>query len=542
MPGFNDISLRGKLIINFLVSGGVLIAAILFCLYQLRLVGADTREITSNWLTSIQQAGDISQLRLRYRVRSLEFMLAADDEERTKIGKSLDSLDTSLAEALKKYEPLVSGDEEKKTYDELLKAVAAYRATVTDAIGKMKDGQVDAAQELRRTTWVKAADAVRDATDALQKINRTGADAAAERASANVTSATSGGLIALVAGVVIAVIATFLLARSLRRRLSDSVAAAQLIAGGDLTGRMPAASQDEVGKLIAAMTEMQKALRSALQETRASSQALLECSGHLNESVRQMDDSANIQSSVASAIAANVEEVTVSINHVSDNTSEAAHFAHDSDRMAKDGHDQIDKLVQRIGEVAHVVRSSAEQIARLEGESEKISNIVSVIKDIADQTNLLALNAAIEAARAGEQGRGFAVVADEVRKLSERTAVSTGEIGKMVDAIQVSTREVVAQVGRGVTMVDEGVTHARQAGDTIGGLQEMAKKVSQLVAAVDEALREQASASNDVAKKVEDVAAQAEESTAIAKQTSSAANTMTQTARAMEQLVARFRI
>ena len=197
MPGFNDISLRGKLIINFLVSGGVLIAAILFCLYQLRLVGADTREITSNWLTSIQQAGDISQLRLRYRVRSLEFMLAADDEERTKIGKSLDSLDTSLAEALKKYEPLVSGDEEKKTYDELLKAVAAYRATVTDAIGKMKDGQVDAAQELRRTTWVKAADAVRDATDALQKINRTGADAAAERASANVTSATSGGLIAL---------------------------------------------------------------------------------------------------------------------------------------------------------------------------------------------------------------------------------------------------------------------------------------------------------------------------------------------------------
>ena len=134
------------------------------------------------------------------------------------------------------------------------------------------------------------------------------------------------------------------------------------------------------------------------------------------------------------------------------------------------------------------------------------------------------------------------MVADEVRKLSERTAISTGEIGKMVDAIQVSTREVVAQVGRGVTMVDEGVANARQAGDTIGGLQEMAKKVSQLVADVDEALREQASASNDVAKKVEDVAAQAEESTAIARQTSSVANTMTQTAHAMEQLVARFRI
>ena len=542
MPKFNDISLRGKLIINFLVSGGVLIAAILFCLYQLRVVGADTREITTNWLSSIQQAGEISQLRLRYRVRSLEFMLAADDEERAKIGKSLDSLDTSLGEALKKFEPLISSAEEKKVYEELLTAVAAYRTTVNDAIAKAKEGQVDAAQELRRTSWVKAADAVRDATDALQKMNRAGAEAASTRAAGNVAAATGGGLVALVVGVVIAFIATFLLSRSLGRRLSDSVAAAQLIAGGDLTGKMPAASRDEIGRLISAMTEMQMALRSALQETKSSAHSLLECSGHLNESVRQMEDSAQIQSSVASAIAANVEEVTVSINHVSDNTSEAARFAHDSDRMAKDGHDQIDKLVGRIGEVADVVRSSAEQIARLEGESEKISNIVSVIKDIADQTNLLALNAAIEAARAGEQGRGFAVVADEVRKLSERTAVSTGEIGKMVDAIQVSTREVVAQVGRGVTMVDEGVANARQAGDTIGGLQEMAKKVSQLVADVDEALREQASASNDVAKKVEDVAAQAEESTAIAKQTSSAADTMTKTANAMEQLVARFRI
>jgi len=542
MPKFNDISLRGKLIINFLVSGGVLIAAILFCLYQLRVVGADTREITTNWLSSIQQAGEISQLRLRYRVRSLEFMLAADDEERAKIGKSLDSLDTSLGEALKKFEPLISSAEEKKVYEELLAAVTAYRTTVNDAIAKAKEGQVDAAQELRRTTWVKAADAVRDATDALQKMNRAGAEAASTHAAGNVAAATSGGLVALVVGVVIAFIATFLLSRSLGRRLSDSVVAAQLIAGGDLTGKMPVASRDEIGRLISAMTEMQMALRSALQETKGSARSLLECSGHLNESVRQMEYSAQIQSSVASAIAANVEEVTVSINHVSDNTSEAARFAHDSDRMAKEGHDQIDKLVERIGEVADVVRSSAEQIAKLEGESEKISNIVSVIKDIADQTNLLALNAAIEAARAGEQGRGFAVVADEVRKLSERTAISTGEIGKMVDAIQVSTREVVAQVGRGVTMVDEGVTNARQAGDTIGGLQEMAKKVSQLVADVDEALREQASASNDVAKKVEDVAAQAEESTAIAKQTSSAANTMTQTANAMEQLVARFRI
>ena len=140
MPRFNDISLRGKLIINFLVSGGVLIAAILFCLYQLRIVGGATREIATSWLPSIQQAGEISQLRLRYRVRSLEFMLESEDEGRAKIEKSLRSLDASLGEALKKYELLISSDEERKVYDDLVKAVAAYHATVSDAMAKMKEG------------------------------------------------------------------------------------------------------------------------------------------------------------------------------------------------------------------------------------------------------------------------------------------------------------------------------------------------------------------------------------------------------------------
>lgn len=227
MPRFNDISLRGKLIINFLVSGGVLIAAILFCLYQLRLVGADTREITANWLPSIQQAGEISQLRLRYRVRSLEYMLEPEEEGRAKIGKSLASLDASLHEALKKYEPLISSDEERIVYDELVKTVDAYRATVSDAIAKMNEGQIFDAHEMRRSSWVKAADAVRDATDALLKINRAGAEAASADAAHGESAALRGGLSALVAGVVIALIATFLLARSLSRRLSDSVAAAQ---------------------------------------------------------------------------------------------------------------------------------------------------------------------------------------------------------------------------------------------------------------------------------------------------------------------------
>ena len=540
MRHFNDIGLRGKLIINFLLTGGVLIAALLFGIVQTTKVSGNVDQLTGDWIPALQLSSDISQLRLRYRVRSLEFMLAENDEARDKIAASMTSLDESLNEAIKKYQPLVSNAEEKKIYDDLIVTVAGYRSVVQEAVALVKSGNADGAKALQKEKWSKAADAVRDQTDALQKLNKQGIDDAVTVSDSSLHAASSGSYVALVVCAVLAIVVTYLVSRNIRLRIAASVAAAQQIAAGDLTGKMPAVSRDEIGQLIVAMTQMQSALRTAMLESRDSADSIRQCSNHLNDSVRQMEQSATVQSSVASAIAANVEQVTVSINHVSDNASEAARFAQGSGQKALEGHQQIDKLIERIGEVARVVRSAADQIVELEGESQKISNIVSVIKDIADQTNLLALNAAIEAARAGEQGRGFAVVADEVRKLSERTAVSTGEIETMVGAIQRSTRSVVDEVGRGVTLVDEGVLNARQAGEAIAALQGMAQKVSEIVAEADMALREQSSASNDVARKVEDVATQAEEASSVARQTAQAADEMAQTADAMQKLVKRF--
>ena len=542
MNWFDNLSLRGKLILNFVASGGVLIAAVIFCIIQIKSVGKSTDEIARNWLPSVQVAGEISQLRLRYRVRSLEYMLPGSDAEKEKIDKSLQDLDTSLAAALKKYEPLVSTDEEKKVFQEALKAVAAYRSTVTEAIGLAKTGKLEEAQQLRKTTWVKEANNVRDQTDALQKINSAGAARASANATSDVEAAIKGGMVSLVAGVALAFIVTFLISQRMASRLGHAVSAAREISKGDLTGSMPAGSEDEVGKLIFAMGEMQQALRTALRETTDSAGAILDTSKHLNDAVQQMDQSATIQSTAASAIAANVEELTVSINVVADSTSEAARLATASDEQAGDGHSAIESLVGQIGQVANVVRNAAEQIAQLKDDSEKISNIVAVIKDIADQTNLLALNAAIEAARAGEQGRGFAVVADEVRKLSERTALSTGEIAQMVGAIQQSTGQVVAGVAQGVELADSSVAYAEQAGAAIAKLREMAQRVSEIVGDVDVALREQSAASTEVAKKIEDIATQSEEASAIAHETSRASDSMTDTAHNMQKLVARFRV
>ena len=542
MHWFDNLSLRTKLYLNFAATGGILILALLFCIAQIQRVGGETREIIENWLPSVQAVGKISQERLRYRVRSLEYMLPGSADERAKVEKSLGKLDDDLQELLKSYQPLVSGPAEQKILDDVIKAVNAYKAVVLEGIALSKAGKEEESQQLRRGAWVDKANQLRDRTDELSKFNRAGADGAAAEAMDGVASAIRGGVMALLVGVVIALVASFFLARRISRRLEGSVEIARRIASGDLTGRVPPGSNDEVGRLVTALGEMQNELRATIGKTVKGAMEISNAAQGLNQTVKQMESSVTVQSSASSAIAANVEQLTVSINHVSDSTGDAARWAADSDVQATSGRETVERLVAEIHRVSEVVGDAARKIGELETESERISNIVGVIKDIAEQTNLLALNAAIEAARAGEHGRGFAVVADEVRKLSERTAQSTGEISRMVASIQESTRQVVQGIESGVDAVQGSVENAKQAGETIAHLQEEARRVAEIVGDVANALQEQSAASTDVARKVEDIATHAEETNAAANETARAAELLDRVAGEMRQEVSRFRL
>jgi methyl-accepting chemotaxis protein len=200
----------------------------------------------------------------------------------------------------------------------------------------------------------------------------------------------------------------------------------------------------------------------------------------------------------------------------------------------------LKKLEQEIEQVSVVVNTASEGIRNLADESRKISEIVNVIKEIADQTNLLALNAAIEAARAGEQGRGFAVVADEVRKLAERTAKSTEEITSMVGAIQQSTTQVVTRIDAGVSAVDRSVAHANEAGQSIESLLEIARRVAELIHDIDLALSEQSMASTEAARSVEGIAGSAGDIHDVTKQTSAASARLMEMSAHMQEQVSRF--
>jgi len=248
------------------------------------------------------------------------------------------------------------------------------------------------------------------------------------------------------------------------------------------------------------------------------------------------------QSEAASNMAAAVEEMTVGIEEIASSASSAEGISAESGRLPSDGGAVVARTVEEMERIAVSVRESASVIQDLGDQSARISTIVNSIKEIADQTNLLALNAAIEAARAGEAGRGFAVVADEVRKLAERTAKATDEITGMVTAIQKGTDRAVETMQGGVIRVQEGVVLAGQAGHSMDQIREGASQVVRAITDISQALREQGTASTDIARNVERIAQMAEQNSNAVRDTAGTARRLENLAQQLRAEVSHFRI
>ena len=311
---------------------------------------------------------------------------------------------------------------------------------------------------------------------------------------------------------------------------------------GDFTRRIPVSADDEVGQTANSFNQLMSVLQQTLSQVLDSVTKVSGAALSLSAASGQVASSSSSQSEATSSMAAAVEQMTVSINHVSDSAREAVEISRKSGKLSTEGGEVIHQAASEMSQIAETVRHTAQAIEELDQHSNQISSIVQVIKEVADQTNLLALNAAIEAARAGEQGRGFAVVADEVRKLAERTTKATEEITQMIAAMQHSAKAAVSTMETAVDQVGGGVALANQAGSAIIQIKDGAEQVVGVVNDISSALAEQSSASNDIAAQVEKVAQMTEENSAAANESANAANNLQELANNMRTAVSRFKI
>ncbi|HKK21876.1 MAG TPA: methyl-accepting chemotaxis protein, partial [candidate division Zixibacteria bacterium] len=326
------------------------------------------------------------------------------------------------------------------------------------------------------------------------------------------------------------------------RKLMDymkelSVAAGQIASKNLSVQIAPKSSRDVLGISFKTMCEN---FNQVISELRNNTGKLTSAASEISSSSEQMSKGAQEQSDQISQISVAIEEMAATIVESSKNAGEATDASRKASETAGCGGEVVSETIQGMQRIAEVVTTSSGCIEKLAGSADQIGEIISVIDDIADQTNLLALNAAIEAARAGEQGRGFAVVADEVRKLAERTGKATGEITEMIKGIQQETVDAVQSMQTGIDEVGRGRKLADQAGDNLNEILQVSQRVMEMVQHMATASEEQSVAAGQISKNVEQISQVTKETASGAVQSASAAEQLHKQADILKGMVDQF--
>ena len=498
-----------------------------FGLYGLKLIKADVDAIANRSVPALLLTSDMRSSYLAVIPQVYNRASTSDPEKAAALDKQIDAESQRLIKQINDYGSRVSDEEEKKVLDEAKMGIISFVTKLRQVGALANAGEAQMALGVVQNDIGPIHQRLSDSFDKLVKVNIDDVKEASEAGEAAFSQTLAVTLGGAVIGLSIIGVMGFLFGRSITRPLGVMQLAITRTANElDFTRAIEVESNDEVGRTLRAYNELLAKLRASFGEIQAASARMMNITAEVNQTSEEIADNSRAQSDASSGMAAAIEELTVSISMVATQAQDASRHTQESSTKADQGAEVILSTVRGIQTISESVRQTSGRIDALRIDSERISSVANIIKEIAEQTNLLALNAAIEAARAGEQGRGFAVVADEVRKLAERTSKSTQEISTLLAQMQGSAKQAVDSMGAAVREVDLGVENAQLAGQSIQEIKQGSNTVVGAVEEISEAVREQSAASTLISQRIEQIAQMTERNTAAAENTAEAVHRM----------------
>ena len=537
-----NMNIAPRAFLGFAMIGALMLFLGVFALNQMSKIRAAAEDITLSSVPSIRALDEFTQLTLRLRVLSYRLLTNRRPDAQQKTLETIEQRNQQIRTAQGIYEKLIDSSEERAAYDEYVRLLAQYHQIEERMKSMSRANQVDELRELLNSELLSNAEQINAVLARLADINNKMALATNQQAKDQYNLAFDLVVGLLVIATTLTLLFAWLLTRSITLPIAQALDAAEEIAEGNLTRPIKVDGDDEAGRLLAAMTKMQDKLRDTLQRIAGSATQLASAAEELNavtdESARGLTQQNNEIEQAATA----VNEMTSAVEEVARNAVSTSEASRNATTSAGDGRDLVQETVSAIERMSGDVQATATLIGDLANESRDIGKVLDVIRGLADQTNLLALNAAIEAARAGEAGRGFAVVADEVRALAHRTQQSTSEIERMIGSIQAGTEHAVDSMRNSTERAESTLNIAKGAGMSLDTINTAIVEINERNLVIASAAEEQAQVAREVDRNLVNIRDLSVQSATGAGQTSAASSELSRLAVDLNGMVGRFRL
>ncbi|GFM55521.1 methyl-accepting chemotaxis protein [Pseudomonas capsici] len=535
-----NMNIAPRAFLGFAVIGTLMLILGIFALSQMSKIRVATETLAENSVPSIKSLDRFAEVSIRLRVLSYRLLVNREPDIQQKTIDLLAMRNKQIGEAQAIYEKLIGDPKEQALYNQYVQLLGQYRQLEERMKVLTRANRIDELQDLLNNEMLSNSDQMNVVLGKLVDINTEQLNDTKKQAAQEYASAFNLVIGLLITATLLTILFAWLLTKSITRPISAALHAAETIAEGNLTRPIEVDGSDEAGRLLLAMQTMQGKLRDTLQRISGSATQLASAAEELNavtdESARGLAQQNNEIEQAATA----VNEMTSAVEEVARNATSTSEASKSATSSAGDGRDLVVETVNAIERMSGDVQSTAELISNLAEESRDIGKVLDVIRGLADQTNLLALNAAIEAARAGEAGRGFAVVADEVRALAHRTQQSTSEIERMIGSIQGGTEQAVNSMRNSTERAESTLSIAKGAGLALETIHTAVEEINERNLVIASAAEEQAQVAREVDRNLVNIRDLSAQSTTGANQTTAASNELSRLAVDLNSMVSRF--